>query len=820
MIATTHVMHMAHTVEQDIRFTARSLRRALGFTVAAVLTLALGIGLATAMFSVASTLLLRPLPVRDQDRLVVLWGQSRDRKYDNVPLLGDQTRELVRASRALSSVAFVAREGASPIPISLGGSSAALVRRALVSGSFFTVLGANPALGRALRADDDLLGAAPVAVLSYAGWQHQFGGDPHVVGRHFQVQSTGFDFTVVGVMPRGLDYPRGTEFWAAITPATTAPGNDHSFNGEPIVEVDAVGRLAPGATETAARDELTEFFARAGAPAIDHDVQGVVHSLATLMVGDVKPAVVVFSVAVVLLLFITCINVANLLLIRGIGRMREIAVRSALGASRLRLVRQLLTESVLLAIAGGILGAAVAAGSLRLLIAFAPPDVPRLDEIHVGGATLGAAMAIALLATIVFGIAPALVATQRESRAALRSGTRQSGSRRVRQATEMLVVGQVALALVILSAAGLVSRSLRALERVQLSYDPAHLMVAELTLRRDRFAGKEQQLALLERLLPRVRAIPGVEAVSPVGAAPFTGTGIDFRPALEEQTPGEIAKNPFVNAEAVTADYFATLGISIARGRTFTDADRAGALPVAIVSQSVASRFWPGESAIGKRLKGDGVRTVVGVAPDTRYRDLRDARPTVYIPLGQSPFPFAPTTLAIRARGRPESIVPSLRAAIAEVDAGAALTTARTFDDILAQPLAHPRLNASLLGVFAAAALSLAAIGLFGVMTTMVRQRTQELGVRMALGATSAEIGRLVLGRGARLAAIGVALGLVAAFAGNNLLDELLYHVAPTDAVTLLGSAVALLLLALLAAAIPARASARIAPVVALRSEG
>jgi len=804
------------SVRRDIEVGLRGLRRARGFAATAILTLALGIGLSTAVFTVAKTLLVEPLPVEDQQRIVVLWGRSRDGKYDNVPLFGDQPRDFARASRtsrALARIAFVAREGALVVPVSVGGATAN-INRSLVSGEFFDVLGAHPIVGRGLRPDDDATGAAPVAVLSYAGWQTRFGGDPHAVGGRIRMQRTGVDVTIVGVMPRGLDYPRGTDIWMSQTVATTVPGSDH-----PFVEDDVVARLAPGAPMTAARGEITAFFDRPGAPPIQRGVRGVVHTLSELALGDAKAPVLIFAAAAGLLLLITCINVANLLFIRGVGRMREIAVRAALGASRPRIVRQLFTESALLAVAGGTLGSAVAVASLRAFVALAPADVPRLDEIHVGAATLGYAMTIAMLATVVFAIGPALLATSRDVESALRSGTRQSASRGVRRATEAFVVGQVALALVMLSGAGLVARTLYALEHVPLAYDPSRLLLADLTLRGDRFQGREKQIALLDQLLPRVAAIPGVAAVTPVNNVPFSGAGIDAVPAIEGQTPNEAATNPFMSMEAVEPNYFSALGISLLEGRGFTDADRSGAPPVAIVNQAFASHFWPGHSAIGKRLMHDRLVTIVGVVPNTRYRDLRITRLSLYIPLRQSPFPFAPTTLAIRARGSSDAVVAELRSTIAGVDAGAELATVRSFDALLDRPLAHPRLTAALLAMFASAALALAAIGLVGVMMAMVRQRTSELGIRMALGATGNDVGRLVAGRGVRLTAIGVAAGLAGALATDNFFAEILYGIAPTDVITLAAATVILTALATLAALIPAAASARIDPLVALRSQ-
>ena len=801
---------MVDTVLQDLQVGLRGLRRARGFAVAAVLTLALGIGLSTAVFSVANTLLLTTLPVRDQSRVVVVWGRSRDGQYDNVPLVGDEFREYSRSTHALSRIAFVEREGALSVPANVGGASTQL-QRSLVSAEFFDVLGTRPILGRGLTADDDVAGAAPVAVLSYTGWQRRFAGDPRVVGRRFRLQRSAVDVTIVGVMTQGLDYPRGTDYWTAVMPATTGPASDHPFR-----ELDIVGRLAPGATTSMARDELTAFFARVGAPTIQLGVRGVVLTLPALVVGDAKAPVLIFAAAAGLLLLITCVNVANLLLVRGVGRVRELAVREALGASRARIVRQLLTESALLAAAGGLVGSGVAAASLRAFVALAPGDVPRLDEIHVGGSTLGYAMTIALLATALFAVGPALLATRHDIESVLRSGPRQTASRGVRRATEVLVVGQVALALMVLCGAGLVARSLFALEHVTLAYDPTRLVLAELSLPSGRFSGREDQIRLLDRILPRVAAIPGVAATTPVNNVPFSGAGIDGLPTIEGQTSTEAAKNPFVSMEAVAPNYFAALGMELTGGRSFTDADRASSPLVAIVNESFANHFWPGQSAIGKRIVRDGMITVVGVVPNVRYRDLRITRPSLYVPLRQSPFPFAPMTLAIRTRGEP--VVAALRATISDVDAGVGLGAVRSFDDLLEVPLAHPRLNAALLMMFAAAALALAAVGLFGVMTAMVRQRTSELGIRMALGATSREISRLVVRRGVLLSAIGVTAGLVGAIAGGTLLRAMLYDVAPTDIIALGGATTALVILTAWATVVPARASARIDPIIALRS--
>ena len=441
----------------------------------------------------------------------------------------------------------------------------------------------------------------------------------------------------------------------------------------------------------------------------------------------------------------------------------------------------------------------------------------------MNGAAIAGAVAITGLVTLLFALAPALATSRVELHDALRAGSRQSGaSRRSRLGTEALVVGQIALALLVLSAAGLITRSFMKLERVELAFEPSRLLIAELGLPYQGFGDTQKQLALLDRLLPRLEAIPGVRAVSPVLTAPFVSSGGIFgQLEAEGQTAEESARNPSLTFEVVTPKYFTTFEIPVLRGRGFGDQDRAGSPPVAIISASAARHYWPGADPIGKRLvgPGEGLVTVVGVVPETRYRDLRDARPSIYFPLSQSAFPVAPMTLAIRSEGRPADLVPAIRRAIGELEPGVALASAEPFETLLQEPLAQPRLNALLLVVFAGAAVTLAAVGLFGVMATMVRQRTRELGVRMALGATAADVGRLVLRRGMALAAAGTAVGLLGALVGNRLLSSMLFEVSPTDAPTLGVVALILLCVAALASLVPTRSSTRIDPVVALRAE-
>ena len=799
---------------QNIRVGIRSLRRTPGVALLAVLTLALGIGLSTAVFTVAHTLLLLRLPVHDQDRLIVLWGAAPDRAFD-YPLGFSDGDEFIRSSQRLEHAALFLYNGAGPVPVR-DGDRISRLRRALVSGAFFQVLGTRAALGRALRPGDDVQGAEPVAVLSYAAWQRRFDRDPGLLGRQMVLYSGGRPYTIVGVMPQGLDYPEGTDFWAPVAP---------SMSPETLSAMAfyVIGRLSPRATPANAADELTAFLGRA-----EDSWQREQHGVATvwplLVLGDVRPALIAFAAATGLILLITCINVANLLLLRGIARVREVAVRSALGASRGRIVAQLLAESSLLAAAGGALGVAVAAGAIRGFVAFAPLGFPRLDEIHLNGTALAGAVAITAVATMIFALAPAILTSRVELSQTLRSDARQSAGRRRRLATEALVAAQLAFALLVLSAAGIIGKSLMKLQRAELGLAPSHLLIGELALRDDVYDDATKQAALLDRLVARLEAVPGVRAASPVVAVPFSeGAGWDGKLAAEGQSPEAAAANPMLNMELVSPGYFATLGIPVLRGRGFSDQDRGGAALAVVLSRSAARHYWPDDDPIGKRLVLEGEQahtlTVVGIVPDTRYRDLRDARPSIYFPLAQSLFPFAPTTLAIGTDGRPAELVPTIRRVIGETEPGVALADAAAFETFLEGPLAQPRLNAFLLLVFAGAAVALAAVGLFGVMVTMVRHRTQELGIRLALGAAPRDLRHMVMRRGLAIGIAGLVPGLFGALLANRLLAALLYQVSPTDGVSLSVTAGLLLSAAGLASAIPAQFSTRVDPVSALRAE-
>ncbi len=802
----------------QVRLAVRSLVRAPGFVLTATVTLALGIGLSTAVFTVTEALLLRSLPVDDQAHVVALWGETRTGGWTNLPLALDQVREFARGSRALEHVAFFEFRGATPTPVR-ADDRAYQLRVAMVSGNFFDVLRSRAFLGRALRPEDDVIGAAPVVVLSHRAWQQRFGGDSTMIGRSVSMIQTGRSYTIVGVMPRGLEYPRGTEAWAPIIAYSAAGG----FLAAATGELDLLARLRPAASPASARTELTSFFARPEVPAWQRGANGVVHTLPEIVLGDTRPALLVVTLAAALLLIITCVNVANLLLVRALGRGREFAVRSALGSTRGRLVAQQLMESALLSLAGGLLGVGLAVTAVRAFVTFAPGSVPRLEEVGVDGGALTAAVLITAAAMLLSALGPTLFTSRVNAQDALRSGSRHTGGRRVRVAAEALVVIQVALAAMSLSAAGLMTRSLLKLFQADLSFESKDLLVAEFALRGDKFDDPKKALAALGLWKTQLEAVPGVRAVSPVLNVPFvaSGGGIDGPLSLPGQSKEETAANPVVNLEVVMPNYFATLRIPV-RGRAFSDQDREGAAPVVILSNSAARHFWPREDPIGKQIQvaGGSGATIVGIVSDTRYRELQSARPSVYFPLAQGPFgSILPTTLLIRTTNSPMAVVPILRRIFADANSGLTLTSISPLETLLDAPRAQPRLHAIVLVTFATTAVSLAAIGLFAIIATMVRQRTRELAIRMALGATANNVGRMVMVRGVGLAAVGAVIGVFGALATSRLLSGLLFEIKPTDGITLLAVAGLMLAVAVFASYIPARSGMRIHPATTLGSE-
>jgi putative ABC transport system permease protein len=804
------------TLLRETRLAARRLRRSPAFAAVAILTLALGIGLTTSAITIAEALLFRELPVREQNRVVVVAGITPDGRTTNYPLTEAAVGEFTRSTRTMTEVAHFTYEGATPRPMK-NGDAFSTIRRSLVSGNFFATLGTGAALGRTLRADDDALGAEPVMVLSHRGWTERFNADPGVIGRRIDLYDEGRSYVVVGVMPRGLDFPQSVDAWTPVRASVSA-------QALPLLAFNMVGRLTPSARAELAAAELTQFWQRDNTPAQQRELSGGATLFAEMIVGSTRPAVIAFSVAAMLLLLITCVNVANLLLVRGMHRAREFSVRLALGASIRQLVTQLSAEYALLAMTGAAVAMGIAIASITLFRQFAPATFPRADEISVNGMTAVVCALLSLVSMLLFAWAPSMMIARMRTHDALRGGARQTGSRFTRRITETLVVAQVAIAIVVLSASVLVGRSFANLQKADLAFDAEQLLIGDLSLRADMYATAPTQLRMLNELLPAIAAIPGVTGVTPVVAAPFSAIGWDGMLSADGQTAEQAAANPMLNMELAHADYFRTMGIAPSAGRVFTVQDREGSQPVVVLSESAARHYWQNSDAVGKQLYlGSGERrrafTVIGVVPDTRYRDLRTARASIYFPLEQSFFPFAPTSLAVRSTLHIENLAPVLRRAIDEHARGVALVRLSGVDAFLREPLAQPKLNAFLLAVFAGASASLAGVGLFGVMATMVRQRTREFGVRQALGATAANVATLVLRTGFTLAVVGCVTGLLLASMINQLVGSMLYGVEATDVVSSTMTVVILLVVAAVATAVPARMGARVSPQEAMRSE-
>lgn len=802
-------------VRQDSLNAFRQLRRAPGFTVTAILTLALGIGLSTAVFTVANAVLIRRLPVAAQERLILLWGESQDGKRSKIPLTLEMVHALQRQSRSLESVAFFAFRGAVPAPIR-AGDRVLPIQLGLVSGSFFEVLGCQAEIGRGLRPEDDVEGAAPVVVLSHRAWKRDFGGDPSIVGKSVSMIYTNRRYKIVGVMPIGLEYPGETDIWAPLVAYGAAGGFLDVLSGE----LNVLARLRPNASSAQAGAELTALFAESDSHARGCGVRGAAQSLSDVVLGNFKAAILLVSLVAALLLFITCVNVANLLFVRALGRTREFALRSALGANRGRLVSQLLAESFLLSLGGGLAGVGLARIALKAFVIAAPNNAPRIDEIHLDGTAIVSAIFITSAAMLMSGLGPAVFASRSFAQGSLPAGSRHTSGRELGRLAELLVVAQIALAAITLVTAGLVTRSLMKMESLDLAFDPHQVVVTVLAMSPDRLSDAAKQRSALDLIVSKVRALPGVRAVTPVIAMPFVGDGggVDGRMSVAGQGNDERARNPIEDLEVASPDFFATLRIPVLRGRSFAAGDRKGSPPVIVVSSSVAEHFWPGSNPIGMQLIDPPDEfTVVGVVPDTRYRDARTARPAVYFPIDQ--WPDVPTTLLVRMDDSQPPIAAALRRTVASTNEGVTVVRTSSVAELLATPRAQPRLNTIVLVLFALASIVLAAIGLYAIIATRVRQRAQEFGIRMALGATSQLLGKAVIYRALLLALVGTAIGVAGALSVGRLISALLFGVEPMDWITLLVVASTMLSVAAIASWIPAHLVLRVSPVIALRRD-
>jgi predicted permease len=801
----------------DLRFALRRLARQRSASIAAVLTLALGVGAVTALFSVVRAVLLRPPPFRAPHELVAVDLYPASRPENRFEISYPDYRDWRARARSFQDLAahqtalgrVVWESGAEPVPAA----------GFMVSGHFFDLLGARPAIGRALEPADDRPGAERVLVLSDALWRRELGATADAVGR--TVRLDGVAHTVVGVMPPAFDYPRGAGFWRALEPAV-----DSLVTKREIGFLSVVGRLQPRVSPGAAEEELSRVADEVAREVLPPDLRlaTVVEPLAERLVGRTRPVLLVLFGATALVLVISCVNVASLLLAQAPARRRELAVRTALGASRGRLVRQLLLESLVLGVLGGGLGVLLAVGAVRTLGAAVPAELFRAETVATDGLVLAFAVLTALVASAGFGLVPALSGARTDVQAALRDGGKTSSGRGARRFLRALVVAETAVAMVLLVGAGLLLNGFLRLRAVDPGPDPDRTLTLQVFLSNPELAEAARSHAFFDRLVERAEALPGVEAAAGVLIRPLDGPqGFDYPFTIEGRTPDEQRTYPFLNYEAITPTYFESTGLRLLRGRAFTPDDRADAPRVVILGESVARRFWSGESPLGVRIKWgppDGPAPwleVVGVVEDGRYRGLESVSLDVYVPFEQSPWPL--NHLVIRTAADPSALVPALRREASALEPSVRLLDVATVGAMMSTALARPRFTTALLGTFGLSALLLAAVGLAGVLWFTVRERTREIGIRMALGASGARIRLEVLREGVGLAATGLVLGAGLAAALARLVRGLLYEVGPHDLPTYAAVAGALGIVAVLAAYLPAWRASRQDAAIALRAD-
>lgn len=800
-----------------LRQAARALRASPGITASSIVILALGIGASTAVFSVVNGLLLRPLPVTAQDRLVRIWKNDVERGFDHDIVFYPEYLEWSRRSRAFESLAALWAWGPNE-GLLLGSGEPTQLAVSAVSGNFFAVLGSSSELGRTLRTEDEKETAVPPLVLSHRTWRERFGSDPSVVGTTISLRlAERTSFHVVGVMPEEFDLFEPSEAWAPILAV------DPEWAGNRACECDLIGRLAESATAEGALAELQAIHENLASEQPDEYrvMQVVMEPFLRSVIGDAGRASVLAFGAAGLLLVIAIANVAGLSLIRAFGRVREVSIRSALGAGTASLLRERLTESALIAAAALAGGFVVGYLGLETLFVFKGADLPRIREIAVDGRALVFGTVIATLATALCASLPVILGIPESLRA-----RKFASQGRVMQ---LMVVGEIALALPLLFASALLVRTLLASASIDRGFDAESLLTVEMPLPPSKYPDPESQLALFEELLRRVEALPGVASVTALRLKPGTAwAGVSGPLSFEGQTEDEARVNPMTNIEMVPPSYFAVLGIPIIRGRAFSSFDRLESERVAIVSEEVAKTYWPGQDPIGKTLGyRDFLSRVVGVAGNTRYRELTRSWPTVYYSIRQNPFSseqklhplLAPGVLAVRTRLPPEGLVSSIRSAVRSLDDEIPLDRIAMMDDLLDVELRAPRFHAVATSSFSLIALLLAAAGVYSVFAAFVAQRIPEIGIRSALGATPARLRALVLNRSRNLVLMGIGAGGIGAFLVSRFLGAFLYGVAPFDVPTLLGTTVLLAVASLAATAIPAWRAARVDPLSLLRHE-
>jgi predicted permease len=806
------------SITQDVRDAFRLLRRATRFSAAAVLILALAIAGTTVMFTLIDGVLLRPLPVRDERRVIVAWKEARTAGSARYPFGNTEIEAVAEASQLLEAAAGVTRNGVARSVIGEGDTSS-YVNVALVTGGFFDVLGVQPVLGRTLALGDDKAGAEHAIVISHGLWQRRYGGAADVIGRHVSLGDQ--PFAIVGVMPPDLDFPTDVEIWR---PTSTVPA-DGPFGDAARREVNLIGRTRPGVSLEQATSEITalsERLDREAPPTSTRGLAPVVRSFSDVMVGDVSFTMLALFGAVALVLVIASANVANLLLMRGEARRTELAMRAALGASRARIVRQILAESLVLSIPAGLAGLAIAWVGLPALVAAVPDGLPRLESIRIDARVVLFSSLLMFVTALMAGLIPAVLCARADLNRTLRAGGAGPGLRtRGRRA---LVVAQVALAVTVVAGAGVLVRSVLKLHAIDLGVPAERLVLLDLHVPPAKYGDRQRHERLLNEVIAQLESVPAIGGVTAVNVAPFENRGWDVpRVTVEGQGVDQAAGNPTLNLESILPNYFAALEVPIVQGRAFTPADRQDTVSVAIVSDDAASRLWPGQDPIGKRLKMGpatsraGWLEVVGVAAQTRYRTVTTPRPTLYLPAAQ--FQMTARLLIVRTAASLDLLSSVATDRIRTVDRDLQVMRVAAFGDLLDRPLARARFSALLLGGFAAAALLLAAIGLYAVMSTYVKQRNREIALRLALGADVRSVRQLFLSEAARLVGTGAFIGAAGAVASTRFLQGMLYEVDALDPPSIAMAAALLVLAAAVASYGPVRRAAHADLTLTLRSD-
>jgi putative ABC transport system permease protein len=800
----------------DTRYALRNLWRRPGFTLIAVVTLALGIGANTAIFSTIHALLLKPLPFPELDRVVAIWDKLPSRGVTRNEVSVANYLDWQSQTQSFEQLALYRWWNANLTGID----PPERIQGFLVTANFFDALGMKPIMGRNFLAEENQPGKDAVAIITYSLWQRRFGGDPNILNKTITIN--GIVRTVVGVMPENFNFPKGAEIYSPLpmTPELMKNRINHSYY--------VFGRLKPGASIESSQAEIDNVTARLEQQYPDSNTGwgATVFPIVADTVRLYDTALWVMMAAVGFVLLIACANVANLMLARASGRQREIALRAALGASRWRIVRQLLTESVIVALVGGALGTLVGFWGIDALRAANPGEAakfaPGWYQLGINFPVLLFTLGLSLFSGIVFGLAPALQASKPNLNDSLKEGSRQtSGS--THRLRSSLIVFEVALSLVLLVGAGLLVRSFLSLLKTDPGFNPDNVLTMKLVLPFVKYKEESQRVVFYQDLVQRVRSHPGVESAAFVNYLPLGGANSSdayLVEGLPEPPPGQEYVGRY---RVATPDYFRTMGISLIRGRGFTDADKAGAPPVVIVNETLARRHWPGEDAVGKRIRFYGPperaswREIVGVIRDVKHELNIPVEPEYYLPHAQDP--WGAMTLVARTSVDPASLAPALRQQVWAMDKDQPVFEVMTMQEVRSSSVAIYSTSSVMLGIFAGVALFLASVGIYGVMAFAVTQRTQEIGIRMALGARSAHVLKLVVKHGMKLALLGIVIGLAGSWAITRFMEKLLVGVQPTDLLTFSLVSLCLLFAAFVACYLPARRATKVDPLVALRHE-